>query len=505
MGNPPTGYASYLQRYDLIIAAFGAFLIIFATGLWLVGRYGSPVPFWDEWDGEYAHVFRPFLDGTLTLNDLLATQNEHRILLTKLIALAILKIGGRWDVIAQMELNAAIHAATLVMIGLWLAKTASKRYGHEASLLLMMFIAVAGAIPFGWDNTLMGFNTHFYLYIALSIGCINLLVGATAFSPQWWAGVLVGVISLFTLAGGALSLCPPLCVMALQMLRGQRRGTKEIVGICALAALTALLVTTVPAVASSAPYRARSVGQFLDCLKAVSAWPLPPQRFFITQGVPFLAFVTIVGTAPCRSDRRWRLVGGLAWLGMQMALVAYSRAAAPLESRYTDFWIAGQVVGSAAAMSLLYEKRFGWFGRWPLFLAVGGWFLILLKNFVSTARHQLPEAIHTRWFKSLLQESYLRDYLATGNPEALSDHQWMHLPYPDPVQLRHYLDEPHVRAILPRAVGGSAQESWLAHADAGFIAAAQPLFLLGAIMLFGVILISARRLLINRSPLVRVN
>src|SRR5512146_802367 len=91
----------------LIIPLAGA-LIVIGAKCWMISRFGNPTPFWDQWDAEGANLYPKYFDGTLTLSDLLAPHNEHRILLTRLWALLLLELEGYWDPILQMAANALL-------------------------------------------------------------------------------------------------------------------------------------------------------------------------------------------------------------------------------------------------------------------------------------------------------------------------------------------------------------------------------------------------------------
>ena len=68
----------------------------------MIYRFGSPTPFWDQWDAEGAVLYPKFLDGTLHVADLIAAHNEHRIFVTRLWSLLLLELGGYWDPMLQM-------------------------------------------------------------------------------------------------------------------------------------------------------------------------------------------------------------------------------------------------------------------------------------------------------------------------------------------------------------------------------------------------------------------
>ena len=67
---------------------FGCFLIAFGVKLAILAVASSPVPFADEWDGEAAFLLKPFVEGTLRLEDFFRPHNEHFIPFTRLLTLA---------------------------------------------------------------------------------------------------------------------------------------------------------------------------------------------------------------------------------------------------------------------------------------------------------------------------------------------------------------------------------------------------------------------------------
>ena len=53
-------------RWVQWIALFGA---IIGARLWLIAGHGSPLPIYDQWDAEAAHLFKPWLEGRLAWAD----------------------------------------------------------------------------------------------------------------------------------------------------------------------------------------------------------------------------------------------------------------------------------------------------------------------------------------------------------------------------------------------------------------------------------------------------
>ncbi len=497
------GFTLQFQRLGRgdALAACGAFLLIFAVKLWLIGRFGSAVPFWDEWDGEAAAVYIPWMDGTFSLHDLLATHNEHRIVVTRLFSLLVFLLGGRWDVIIMMVVNAAIHAATLVIIALLL--TPSKTPFRLARPLMLAFTVLVCSIPFGWENTLFGFQTPSYLLILFSFVSMSLIVGAPAFSPRWLLGAASGLLSILTIASGALSLVPSVGVGIIQMLRGRRRGRREIAALLVLAALTVAMLLTVPTIPGHAALKAKNAREFFMAFVGVASWPLPWGWAPLLQLPALLLVLRSVLTAPPRSDRSWIVLAGLFWLGELYAGTAYARAdGLPLSSRYLDLFVLSQVMGFSA---LLHIARLNVLSPLPgerltdvlkrvrtrapdqLFIfAIVGLGIVWIAGLVAFDAWRFwsscrPDIIG-HWTASLMHEKLLRDYLLKGDPSGFGDPRgW--IPYPDPGRLRMLLDNPHVRAMLPTELGGQAPPTFLTMFANATLAAAPWLLAAGAALL----------------------
>ena len=63
--------------------------VVFFSRAWLIREWGSPLPFWDQWDAEAIGLYWPWLNGTIHWQDLFRAHNEHRIFLTRAADLAL--------------------------------------------------------------------------------------------------------------------------------------------------------------------------------------------------------------------------------------------------------------------------------------------------------------------------------------------------------------------------------------------------------------------------------
>ena len=80
----------------VLVAFFGTVLFL---RLWLVNGWGSPIPFWDQWEGQGLWLYRPWLDGSFHWDILWAAHNEHRIVLTRALDLFLLVAFGEWPTV----------------------------------------------------------------------------------------------------------------------------------------------------------------------------------------------------------------------------------------------------------------------------------------------------------------------------------------------------------------------------------------------------------------------
>jgi hypothetical protein len=86
-----------------MIYPFACAFAVIGAKCWMIDRYGSPTPFWDQWDAEGDFLYPRFLGGTLHFSDLIAPHAEHRILATRLWSLLLLlELEGYWDPTLQM-------------------------------------------------------------------------------------------------------------------------------------------------------------------------------------------------------------------------------------------------------------------------------------------------------------------------------------------------------------------------------------------------------------------
>ena len=161
------------------------------------------VPFWDSWG-----LFGWLAEGDRSFPLLWAQHNEHRIVLTKILAVIDFEIFGGYGiflVISNLLLGAALFALLAFMI--------RNLFGENNQALSWALITLSGIMSFslmqlenyGWE-----FQPQFFLAYLLPLASIYFFVGANSNSSQVskgraFAGLLLAIASLGAMANGVLT------------------------------------------------------------------------------------------------------------------------------------------------------------------------------------------------------------------------------------------------------------------------------------------------------------
>ena len=445
------------------LAIAGCLLAVVGAKILLIARLGIPTPYWDQWDAEAVGLYLPHLSGTLSPAHWFAFHNEHRIVLTRASALALLWLNGNWDPIVQMLFNAAVH---LVAIGLLLALL-----GRLLDLASLLFLAAFGllffAVPFGWDNTLGGFQAQFYYLILLSLISLQLLAHAPAWSPRWLVGTLLAAAGYLAMASGALILPAAIALAAVQVATGRRAGARELAGIALHAAIAVVLLRD--ALSFSPHAMDRSVGNVLGSFLASASWPIAaaswPAPARIIPAVLINAPVLILGARLLAArgkidDWRWFVLAVAVWLAAQLAALSFGRPGGTPESRYNDIFIIGTVLNAAAWLLLLRTQGAMPYRKFMLWMA-SIWLFAVMLGAGQKATNNVVDGIAARVRTGQIQTENVKSFVATGDFAHLANKPFLHIPYPSADGLRTLLSDPKLRTILPAALTGAGERNAL--------------------------------------------
>jgi hypothetical protein len=427
-----------LQWKVLICVAF--VLAVLGAKLWIISRFGNPTPLNDEWDAQAANLFIPYFDSTLSLRQLLAAHNEHRVLTTRVVSLLLMAANGLWDPILEMIVNAAIHVA----LGISILIVIGRHLDRTTFAALAAFTAILLAVPNASENPVWGLETHFYCVLLFGFIAIDLLVKDAEPVARRVFGVIAATLSFFSLATGAFVFLVCAAVVAVKRWLGVERGRWEWALAAALLAGFVLAVMATPILDAHKVYRAHSVGEFFRAFAAVAGWPLRPYVVVATVVVnaPWLALAwRTLRKPPPSNDIAWILLALGLWIGLQFAALAFARALGIDATRYLDICALNLIVNFACAAVM---------GGAPLRkLLVAGWVAVIAIGWaIQTARH-VPQELQSRNLLSLRQEGNVKAFLTTGKYLPGASNADLSIPYPLPERLDGLLSDPRVRRFLP--------------------------------------------------------
>ncbi len=246
----------------LLPAALLAALLIFISKVSIVREYGNNTPFWDQWDAEAEQLYKPYKQGRLGLSSILRTHNEHRITTTRILHLGLFVLTGcKWTPKLQMHVNALLHVSAISLFlafTCWAVPTRARLPVWIAGTLLFL-------VPFGWDNVLQGFNTHFYTLLFFSVALLWTCCIARSLLPSAAIAILLAISCVLTMASGALVLVAACVILGFRVLLfGETRVPAVLVVVFSVIAATSVIYT--PRLEHHEHLRSASMGQFFGAM-----------------------------------------------------------------------------------------------------------------------------------------------------------------------------------------------------------------------------------------------
>ena len=425
-----------------------------------IDRFGSDMPYWDQWDAEAVQLLIPWFENDQFVSHLFQPHNEHRVVLTKLQNLALVLLGGQWDARLQCVANAVLSG--LLAAGLWW--TFTRDCARRWHVPLLALSAAAFGLPLAWENILGGFHSQQYWLLGLSALAIALLPFARPWTGAWWIGAGAGVLALGSMATGFFAATIVAVVVGVRLLRGDTsvRDSWPTFGIAflVLATAAALRVEFPP----HDPLKAGSVPEFLLHLMRSLQWPwreqawiggllwLPSLLLLVRSGTVSIHAAVPRSPSDDRTVQTILALGG--WVVLQLLATAYARGAGAQypAPRYLDTLALGLVVNGAALAWLLAPAATpspGGSRRHGVALVAGAWLLVVAGGlFITVQRHLRDDLPRTR-HELAAAGSHLRGYLATDDPAELA---FDALPFPSAEGLISRLAHPALRALMPVGV-----------------------------------------------------
>jgi hypothetical protein len=427
-------------------------IIIFGARLWFIHNFGSSVPYWDQWDGEAAGVFLPWLNGTLTVTDLFTPHNEHRIVFTRLLSLVLLILNDRqWDPLLEMVVNAFLSTLTAIFLIVILHKL----LGAALQNLIFFSIALLWTLPYAWENILGGFHSCWYFFNLFTLLAFWGVLLHRHFTWQWWVGILSGLLAYFNLATGFFALLV-IVVIKLYLLiidTENRKSQIPTLLLSSIIVITCILLTVNMPTYSVTMAHGADKSQFWQAFGTALAWPwvLPGKWLGLLTYLPF--FILVIHTIrwrrhPSPAELLVLALGG--WTLLQAASMSYARTGLLTPAfRYMDIL----ALGTLANLLAIYFITPTW-KNWPTgvkFVAntlACFWILLWSLGIINLTTTIWP-VIEKKHIDSTEELKNTRNFLLSGDMNSLK-HKI--IPYPIPERLAGLLVNPQLRRILPHTL-----------------------------------------------------
>jgi hypothetical protein len=426
--------------------ALTVFILVGLSRLYFVENFAVPLPYWDQWDAEGDFLLRPWIEGTLKLSDLWQPHNEHRIFPTRVLSLAIFEITGSWNNLTEARFNMLL-AAAIPAILTWLMCRHEALFGKR--YLLLIVVIAQFALPFSFENLLIGFQSQFYFLILFTLVSISLAILRPRSIFSIAAILILSTLSVLTMASGLLT---PLAVAFVYFLNWFVNKTSPISNTLVISMLLITIAITgywmLPQITANQVYRSRNLSELSSALGYILSWPIVGSPLpAIVLWLPAMIVIPILLFYKNLNRIDILMVGCFVWSLSQALAIGYGRGQELTEvaSRYTELFSLG-LIGNA------------WFVIRAVEILSHRWFQILLPTFFGiflyghiTHYSSDMHDIRRNYQLSLIQTGNVSMYLKTKNKTYLQQPKWQ-IPYPDPVRLQQLLDNPTLRKILPPSI-----------------------------------------------------
>lgn len=176
--------------------AWAAVVLPPALTFGFVRKYSVDVPWWDQWD--FVPMLQQALEGRLQLRDLWVQHNEHRIVVPRLVMLALAR-ASHWDVRWEMYLGVILLMGTGAIL-------IRQQIGHwSAPWPLVLSMVPVSLVLFSWrqwDNLLWGWQVTFFLCLFCAVAALRLVVASRPPPIQEAGAMVLAAASTYSLSAG---------------------------------------------------------------------------------------------------------------------------------------------------------------------------------------------------------------------------------------------------------------------------------------------------------------
>ncbi len=223
-------------RLRVFLSRHGAKILALVPLIFLLGvvrHYAVAVPFLDQW--ELVPLLEKTYHGNLTLQDLWAQHNEHRLIFPLVIMLGLARL-THWNTHVELAVNLLLALGIFAGFARQVKRTA-RRVGWNGLSWAMPAISLIVFSISQYQNWLWGWQLQMFLNLLCAVAGIGLLAGDTFRWRRFAAAAALGIVATYSFANGILFWPIGLAVL-LVVTTGVKERKSAILGWLLIAALT---------------------------------------------------------------------------------------------------------------------------------------------------------------------------------------------------------------------------------------------------------------------------
>lgn len=179
-----------VKFYTALAACAALYVAHFACIL----KYAVNIPYWDEWEA----VAPGGIIDNQTVSQLFAQHNEHRIITTKILTLALYKLDG-WNLITHQALNFIIYGLLILLI----VRTLEKYVPQLPTWITLSFVIFLFSTV-NHENFFWGFQTQFHFTLLFMLLAVRFLFDETQSRKTLLGGVFFSWLTIYSTSGGMI-------------------------------------------------------------------------------------------------------------------------------------------------------------------------------------------------------------------------------------------------------------------------------------------------------------
>lgn len=430
-------------RAAVLLILIGTLAAILGAKWSMIHRFGSDIPYMDQWDAEAGAMVLAHAEGKPAAECILAFHNQHRPVLTKALNYGLLQLDGQWSPLLQMTVNALVHVAA---IGIFLS-FAKRAFSTTAFVLTCLFGLLLFCPGYAWENTLQGFQSQFYFLLGSAFLSLWITLGSPLFSARWWLGASVGLFGLGSMGSGILTFVALGAVLCFQGLIEKTWSLRQSLALALLAALTLGGVFLGADFSIYNSQKATSLSELVAAFLSCLAWPgKPGVAFAVLMPLPALFLLWSV-LRQRKLDKTDAIILGLnAWCWLQMLALAITRGHGNpgCSSRYMDVFAIALLANAFALLRL--RKGINPPLRFLLICLWGGFVVtklaVLWVDSETMLRTSFSDARKD-------ERTVCADNARSDDPDFFKHQDATKLPYPFAGRLALLASHPAIRSVLP--------------------------------------------------------